>query len=318
MKGIYILGVVLLFVSCGQEVVNTTFEGKVERDQITVVTKVPGKIEHILVQEGDIVQAGDTLAVLDIPELDAKKEQALGALQSADAQYNMALKGATAGQLVQLQAKVAGLKEQYEFAKKSIDRLENLLKDSLISQQNFDETYAKYQGAKNQYLAAKAEIEEVSNGARYEQQVMALGQKERAQGAVSEVQIAAQEKYLIAPQLMEVESINLKIGELAMAGYPIINGSVQNSTFFRFTLPEDKVGRLKKGDEVTVSLPYLDNRQVQGKVVAIKALNSYANIATAYPDYENQLAVFEVKIIPKDNENANSLLTKTLAILKID
>ncbi|MCY4779553.1 biotin/lipoyl-binding protein [Sphingobacterium sp. UT-1RO-CII-1] len=318
MKGIYILGVVLLFVSCGQEVVNTTFEGKVERDQITVVTKVPGKIERILVQEGDIVQAGDTLAVLDIPELDAKKEQALGALQSADAQYNMALKGATAGQLVQLQAKVAGLKEQYEFAKKSIDRLENLLKDSLISQQNFDETYAKYQGAKNQYLAAKAEIEEVSNGARYEQQVMALGQKERAQGAVSEVQIAAQEKYLIAPQLMEVESINLKIGELAMAGYPIINGSVQNSTFFRFTLPEDKVGRLKKGDEVTVSLPYLDNRQVQGRVVAIKALNSYANIATAYPDYENQLAVFEVKIIPKDNENANSLLTKTLAILKID
>lgn len=318
MKGIYILGVVLLFVSCGQEVVNTTFEGKVERDQITVVTKVPGKIERILVQEGDVVQAGDTLAVLDIPELDAKKEQALGALQSADAQYNMALKGATAGQLVQLQAKVAGLKEQYEFAKKSIDRLENLLKDSLISQQNFDETYAKYQGAKNQYLAAKAEIEEVSNGARYEQQVMALGQKERAQGAVSEVQIAAQEKYLIAPQLMEVESINLKIGELAMAGYPIINGSVQNSTFFRFTLPEDKVGRLKKGDEVTVSLPYLDNRQVPGRVVAIKALNSYANIATAYPDYENQLAVFEVKIIPKDNENANSLLTKTLAILKID
>ena len=318
MKGINILGVVLLFVSCGEKVVDATFEGKVERDQITVVTKVPGKIEQLFVQEGDVVQAGDTLAMLDIPELDAKREQALGALQSADAQYNMALKGATAGQLVQLQAKVDGLKEQYEFAKKSIGRLENLLRDSLISQQNFDETYAKYQGAKNQYLAAKAEIEEVRNGARREQQIMALGQKERAQGAVAEVKIAEKERYLVAPQAMEVESINLKIGELAMAGYPIINGAVQNSTFFRFSLPENKVGKLKKGDEVVVSLPYLDNKEVYGKVVSIKALNSYANIATAYPDFENQLAVFEVKIVPTESEAINGLLAKTLAILKVD
>lgn len=318
MKGIYILGVVLLFVSCGEKVVDATFEGKVERDQITVVTKVPGKIEQLFVQEGDVVQAGDTLAMLDIPELDAKREQALGALQSADAQYNMALKGATAGQLVQLQAKVDGLKEQYEFAKKSIGRLENLLRDSLISQQNFDETYAKYQGAKNQYLAAKAEIEEVRNGARREQQIMALGQRERAQGAVAEVKIAEKERYLVAPQAMEVESINLKIGELAMAGYPIINGAVQNSTFFRFSLPENKVGKLKKGDEVVVSLPYWDNKEVHGKVVSIKALNSYANIATAYPDFENQLAVFEVKIVPTESEAINGLLAKTLAILKVD
>lgn len=318
MKGIYILGVVLLFVSCGEKVVDATFEGKVERDQITVVTKVPGKIEQLFVQEGDVVQAGDTLAMLDIPELDAKREQALGALQSADAQYNMALKGATAGQLVQLQAKVDGLKEQYEFAKKSIGRLENLLRDSLISQQNFDETYAKYQGAKNQYLAAKAEIEEVRNGARREQQIMALGQRERAQGAVAEVKIAEKERYLVAPQAMEVESINLKIGELAMAGYPIINGAVQNSTFFRFSLPENKVGKLKKGGEVVVSLPYWDNKEVHGKVVSIKALNSYANIATAYPDFENQLAVFEVKIVPTESEAINGLLAKTLAILKVD
>lgn len=92
-------------------------EGKVEREQITVVTKVPGKIEKILVSEGSMVHAGDTLAILSIPEVDAKAEQAQGALQSADAQYNMSVKGATSGQLVQLEAKVAGLKEQYEFAK---------------------------------------------------------------------------------------------------------------------------------------------------------------------------------------------------------
>src|SRR5690606_29824060 len=250
-----------------------------------------------------------------IPEVDAKEEQAKGALQSADAQYNMAVKGATKGQLVQLQAKVDGLKEQYEFARKSIGRLEALLLDSLIPQQKYDETYAKYQGAKNQYLAAQAELEEARNGARREQQIMALGQKERALGAVSEVNVAAQEKYVIAPQDMSVETINLKTGELAMAGYPIINGYLDRSTYFRFTLPENQIGNLQKGGAVEVEIPYLNHKKVSAKVVSIKALNAYANIASAYPDFDPQLAVFELKVVPEDAAGTKDLLTKTLVIL---
>lgn len=317
MKNFKYIPVALLFFSCADQAEKKPIQGKIEREQITVVTKVPGKIAELLVNEGDYVQAGDTLAILDIPEVDAKAEQAQGALQSADAQYDMARKGATSGQLKQLRAKVEGLKEQYEFAQKSIDRLENLLADSLISQQRFDETYAKYQGAKNQYLAAQAELAEAGSGARLEQQMMALGQKERAKGAVAEVRVAAKEKYVLAPQDMTVESINLKIGELAVAGYPIVNGSLTGSTYFRFTLPEDRVGALKKGDTVSVSLPYLQGKTLKGKVVAIRTLNSYANIATAYPDYETQQSLFEVKVVPQDALGANDLLTKALVVLDL-
>lgn len=317
MKKIFFIPLMFLFFACKNEVREKPFEGKVEREQITIVTKVPGKVAELRIQEGDFVHAGDTLAILDIPEVDAKAEQAKGALQSAEAQYNMATKGATSGQLVQLQAKVDGLKEQYEFAEKSINRLKNLLSDSLVSQQQYDETYAKYQGAKNQYLAAQAEIEEAQNGARYEQQVMALGQKERALGAVAEVKVAAQEKYLIAPQDMSVETINLNVGELATAGYAIINGYINNSTYFRFTVPENRVGKLNRGSEVILHIPYLDNKEVKGRVVAMKALSSYANISTAYPDYDNQLSVFEVKVVPQDHADVSGLLTKTLVVLQV-
>ncbi len=314
MKNFYYIPFAILFLACTHQEKQTPIQGKIEREQITVVTKVSGKIAQLLVQEGELIKAGDTLAVLDIPEVDAKAEQAQGALQSADAQYDMARKGATSGQLKQLHAKVDGLKEQYEFAQKSIDRLQNLLADSLISQQRFDETYAKYQGAKNQYLAAQAELAEAASGARLEQQIMALGQKERAKGAVAEVQVAAKEKFIIAPQDMTVESINLKIGELAVAGYPIINGSLNNTTYFRFTLPEDRVGALKKGDTLSVSLPYLQDKIVKGKIVAIRALNAYANIATAYPDYDTQQSLFEIKVVPQDMAEANDLLTKALVV----
>ena len=74
------------------------------------MTKIPGKIEQILVKEGEEVQEGQTLFVLKLPEVEAKKTQAEGAVNSAEAQYKMAKKGATDNQLKQLRAKVSGLK----------------------------------------------------------------------------------------------------------------------------------------------------------------------------------------------------------------
>lgn len=316
MKKIYFILLVFLFFSCNHTVKEKPITGKVEREQLSIVTKVPGKVAEIRVQEGDFVHAGDTLVVLDLPEVDAKEEQAKGALQSAEAQYNMAKKGATSGQLRQLQAKVDGLKEQYEFAEKSINRLKNLLADSLVPQQQYDETYAKYQGAKNQYLAAQSEIAEARNGGRYEQQIMALGQKERALGAIAEVNVAAREKYLVAPQDISVETINLKVGELATAGYAIVNGYINHTTYFRFTIPENSIGKLNKGSEVSLRVPYLENKEINGRIVSVKALNSYANIATAYPDYDNELTVFEVKVVPRDDADVSDLLTKTLVVLQ--
>src|SRR5690554_8128678 len=106
----------------------------------------------------------------------------------------MAATGATQNQLKQLNAKKSALKEQYEFAKKSLSRMDALVKDSLIPQQQYDEVFAKYQGAQAQLLAVDAEIADVQNGVRVEQQMMALGQQDRASGALQEVSIAEKEQ----------------------------------------------------------------------------------------------------------------------------
>lgn len=317
-RSILPLGIVLAMVSCSKEKIDPAFMGKIERDQISVVTKVPGTMHKILVNEGDLVKKGDTLAILDIPEVDAKREQAEGAMKAAEAQYQMAVQGATAGQLRQLNNKVNGLKEQYDFAKKSLDRLEKMLQDSLIPQQQFDEVYAKFQGAKNQYEAAKTELDEAKTGARIEQQNMALGQQLQASGAVSEVGAAEMNKYMIAPQDMSVENINLKIGELALPGYPIIGGYINESVHFRFTIAEQKLGNIQPGKEVKVKVIYKNAELINGKVSSVKALSSYANIATAYPDFDMQQTLFEVFVRPDNPEQVRDLITKATVSLELD
>ncbi len=315
-RAITVLFLTAIVFSCSKPKNNGLLQGKVENEQIAVVSKIPGKIIKILVKEGDLVQKGDTLAVLDIPEVDAKKSQAEGAVVSAKAQYSMALKGATDNQIKQLEAKKMGLKEQYEFAQKSINRLSSMLKDSLISQQTFDETFAKYQGAQAQYNAVLAEIDEARKGARIEQQTMALGQQDRAYGALQEVESANKERYVIAPQDMSIETITLNLGELALPGYTLFNGYISNSTYFRFTVQESQLSGFKKGQEISIGIPNSD-KKIKGKITIIKQLGAYVNIATAYPDYELQESLFEVRITPMDISESRDLITKTTVTLSL-
>lgn len=294
---------------------NIPIQGKVERDELAIVGKIAGRIDKILVQEGDFVKKGDTLAILDIPELVAKKAQAKGAVKSAAAQYDMSVQGASANQLKQLNAKKAALTEQYKFAKKSLERLEIMVQDSLIPQQQYDEVYAKYQGAKAQIIAVDAEIADVNNGVRLEQQLMALGQQDRAMGALDEVAVAENEQYIIAPQDMKIETITLKLGELALPGYTLFKGSLNETTYFRFTVPESKVNQYAIGNEVFIDVVY-KNVTIKGVIKNVKQIGAYANISTAYPDYDIQDPLYEVVVNPMDVNQAKELLAKSTVLLK--
>lgn len=315
-KGLMILGIALSVISCGRKSeASQVIQGKTDHDEIAVVGKIAGRMEQILVREGDYVKKGDTLAILDIPEVEAKKAQAQGAVKSAEAQYGMTVQGATTNQLKQLNAKKAALTEQYEFARKSLNRLEAMVKDSLIPQQQYDEVFAKYQGAQAQLIAVDAEISDVKNGVRIEQQMMALGQQDRALGALAEVKVAAKERYVIAPQDMQIDAITLKLGELAMPGYTLFKGVLENTTYFRFTVPESGLQSFEKGKAVSVFIPY-QNRELKGTIQNIKQIGAYANIATAYPDYDMQEPLYEIIVRPENPSEAKDILSKSTVTIK--
>ncbi|CAM3051169.1 HlyD family secretion protein [Chryseobacterium flavum] len=316
-KNISILFAALVLLgSCGKKNEKITeHEGKTKKDVISFAPKVTGRILKIYVSEGQTVKKGDTLALLDVPEVSAKIAQAQGAVNAATAQEQMAKNGATADQLRQLQAKYKGLKEQYEFAQKSYRRANNMFRDSLMSPQAHDEVYAKLQGAKAQYDAVVAELDDVKRGTRFEKVEMAAGQASQAKGALQEANVAYSERYVIATNDMEVETISLNTGELATAGFALFNGYIPESTYFRFTVPESAVSKYKKGQQVAMQVVY-NKENLEGNIVYIKQLTRYADITTAYPDYQLQDAIYEIKVRPKDMNKAKNILVNANVILK--
>jgi len=309
------LASVLSLVACKNDNPDQLTEGKTKKEIVSFAPKVTGRILKIYVEEGQTVKAGDTLAMLDVPEVSAKIAQAKGATAAATAQAQMAKNGATADQLRQLKAKQKGLAEQFEFAQKSYKRASNMFKDSLMSPQSYDEIFAKYQGAKAQLDAVNAELHDVEIGTRIEKIEMALGQEDQARGALQEANVAYSERYIIATNDMEIETISLNVGELATAGYALFNGYIPNTTYFRFTIPESKISKYQKGMTVNMKSTY-GNQEFSGKIISIKQLTKYADITTAFPDYQPEDAVYEIKVIPTDRAKVNGLLVNSSVTLK--
>ena len=98
---ISILAIVMMsLISCGNDDALTDYRGQVKYETISVSSKLAGRISKIYVEEGQTVKKGDTLAYINIPEVNAKMMQAEGAINSAQGQLNMAYKGVNVRQII--------------------------------------------------------------------------------------------------------------------------------------------------------------------------------------------------------------------------
>lgn len=306
---------ILALSSCGNEKPITDYRGKVKFETISVSSKLAGRVSQIYVQEGQTVKKGDTLAIIDIPEVNAKMMQAEGAITAAKGQLNMAYKGATIEQLDQIKGKIDAANAQLNFAQESYKRLQAMYQDSLISLQQLDEVKMKRDMAKAQVSALEAKRTEVSKGARSEQIDQAKGQLNRAIGAKEEVLSAANEKIVLAPADMSIETISLQKGELLTPGFALFNGYEKSSLFFRFTVPESKVYSFKVGQALTLINPYTED-ETPAKIIAIKQLAQYADITSTSPLYELSESIYELKVVPTSEVSNQSYFLNATILIK--
>ena len=306
---------IIVLNSCGNTDSITPYRGKVKFETISISSKLAGRISKIYVEEGQEVKKGDTLAFIDIPEVNAKMTQANGAIRAAQGQLDMAYNGATQDQLNQINGQLNSGKAQLEFAKESFNRMQAMYQDSLITQQQFDEVKMKLDIAKAQVDALEAKRNEAINSARIEQIDQAKGQLDRAIGAKDEVISASNEKYVIAPTNMSVETISLKEGELLSPGFTLFNGYEKSRMYFRFTVPESKVYDFEVGNPLTLINPYT-KEEIHAKIVAIKQLAQYADITSTAPLYELSESIYELKVVPTSSSTSHSYYANATILIK--
>ena len=272
-------------------------QGQVEVSEYRVSSKVPGRILEIRVKEGDYVKVGDTLAILDAPEVRAKMEQARGAESAAAALELKAQNGARQEQIQGAYQLWQQAKAGLEIAEKSYNRVQRLYDEGVMSAQKRDEAYANYKAMEAQMKAAQSQYDMAVNGARMEDKMAAAAQVGRARGAVNEVNSYIHETVQVAQMEGEVADVYPKVGELVGTGSPIMSIAIMDDMWGTFNVREDQLGDMKVGSEFTAFVPAF-KKDVKMKVYYLKDQGSYAVWKATKATGQYDLRTFEVKARP--------------------
>ena len=274
-----------------------TIQGQAEVNEYRVSSKVPGRILEIRVKEGQKVAAGDTLALLEAPDIQAKLEQARAAQAAAQAQDDKARKGARQEQIQAAYELWQKAKAGLTIAEKSYQRVKNLADQGVLSAQKLDEATAQRDAARATEKAAKSQYDMAVNGAEREDKAAAAALVERAKGAVAEVESYINETCLTASAAGEVSEIFPQTGELVGTGAPIMNIAMLDDMWVIFNVREDLLKGLGMGTEFEAYVPALD-RTIRLKVDYMKDLGTYAAWKATKPAGQYDLKTFEVRATP--------------------
>jgi HlyD family secretion protein len=273
-------------------------QGQVEAAEVRVSGKVPGRILELRVKEGDIVRKGDTLAILDSQEVQAKLEQAQAAEDAAQAQNSKAIKGARSEQIASAYALWQKAKAGVDIAEKSYRRVQNLFDQGVVSAQKRDEAEANYLAMQATEQAALSQYQMAKNGAEKEDKQAAEALVNRAKGAVNEVTSYLNETYLLSPIDGEISEIFPQAGELVGTGAPVMNVMDRKEAWVVFNVREDLLKELTIGSVINAYVPALD-KKVSLTVYYLKDMGTYASWKATKASGEYDLRTFEVKARPE-------------------
>lgn len=292
---VLVVGIVGFILSRPKEAL---LQGEAEATEYRVSGKVPGRIEVFLADEGQQVRKGDTLVVIDSPEIRSKIAEANAAKAAAQAQRNKAYNGAQKEQ-------IAGAYELWQKAlvgenvmAKSYERIKTLHEQKVVSDQKFDEVEAQYQAACATTRAAKSQYDLAIAGARQEDKDAAVALVERANAAVELVNSYLEEITLTSPADGIITARYPKVGELVGQGSPIMTVQDLSDMWFTFNIREDQLHSMKNGDKVQLRIPALDNREVTATVYYLVVRESYATWRATKEQGEFDSRTFEVRVRP--------------------
>ena len=286
--------------------------GRLEATEINIAAKLAGKIEQLLVDEGDYVKANQTLVQMQTNTLMAELEQANATIKVKEAELEQAkaqlqveeasLAAANAS-LASAKSSLAAKTSTYNNAKSRYERSKELMEKDVTSRQTFENDEALFQSAAADVDAAKADIQSVEASI---QSVEATIVSDKAAIQKAEASIAAakadadriqadiDDSTLTAPIDGRIQYRISEVGEVLSSGGRVLNLIDLTDVYLTFFVPEETAGQIALGADARIVLDAMDD-------IAIPASISYvASVAQFTPKsvetrVEREKLMFRVK-----------------------
>ncbi|MCB9667066.1 MAG: efflux RND transporter periplasmic adaptor subunit [Myxococcales bacterium] len=278
-----------------------TWSGTVEAWTIDVGSRVGGRIQAVLADEGDRVRAGQALIVLEAHELDALRLQAEGQLKQAEAALEKvsASRGVPSARRQQITAARARLDAQKVALEKSridLERSRQLFSSGATSQAALDNANIAFKNADAERAAYRAELEQLVQATPQDVKA-AEGTRDVAVGHMQQIDKQIEELTIRAPADARVEALDLRPGDILAPNATAARLLEPGRLFVRVYVPETQLGHIRPGLSVPVTVDSFPKRAFAGVVEYVSHQGEYTprNLQTA-DERANQVFAARVRI----------------------
>ena len=272
-------------------------EGWVEVTDYRISSKVPSRVLRLLVSEGQTVHKGDTLVIMQAPEVTAKMEQVSSIHSAAAAMEQKAFNGTRSEQIQGAYEVWQTAKAALSIAQKTYKRMNNLFEEGVLPAQKRDEALAQMQARAASEKAAKSQYDMAINGARVEDKAAASAQVRQAAGAMKEVRSYLNETVFTSPVDGEISEIFPEVSELVGTGAPIMNVLDDNDVWFTFNIREDLLPKIHINRRMKVYVSAL-NKTIPVRISLMNDIGSFAVWKATKSTGQFDLKTFEVQARP--------------------
>ncbi|WP_066505439.1 HlyD family secretion protein [Abyssisolibacter fermentans] len=291
-------------------------QGVIEAKEVSINSKIPGRVKKLLIEEGMDIKADSPLVEISSDELMAKKEQALALVKAAEAAHEAA-KGQTVAAKSLLTKAQNGARDQeiaqaqaaYDLMSSTYSRVEKLYEKGAVSQQKKEEVATQLEIAKQTLSMAKegARSEDISSAEALVTQALSMeqaaqGKLEQANGGLQEVEAYLNDTNIKAPINGVVTEINADEGELVSTGMSIATVTDLQNTWVEVKVKETDLQKISLGQEVNIKIPSYSNDVFKGSVVRINQKPDFATKRATNDNGSFDIISFGVKIKIDNNE----------------
>jgi len=279
-----------------------SLSGNVDVHQVELAFRVSGRISAVKVQEGDKVGAGQVLAELDPVPFRTDVDSAKADLAQAQAQLDKTRRGFRVEEVAQARANAAQRAADLENARVTLRRQEQLVAAGLVTHQQIDDAQARVHMSEAALAASREQLALELRGSRIEDIEAQEATVASAQARLEKAQTALADATLLAPSKGIISVRAREPGAIVQAGQTVYTLTLNDPVWIRAYVSQPRLGRIKPGMPVKVTIDSMPGRQYDGTVGFISPQAEFTPKTVQTEQVRDDL-VYRIRVIASDPDN---------------
>lgn len=285
----------IVIVSCSDDSSGKLeYSGTIESKDLMISSQLPGKIESIFFDEGDLVKKGDTLLIIEHEKLNLQLAQAKAQKRGILSQLKMLKDGARKEDRNLASESLIQAEANYKVAKTNKERMTKLFESESITQKQYDDAILGYDVALSMYNSAKQNVLK-SESARPEQIEQLMASLDQSEAAVSLIEKSISDSYVTTP--ISGQIVNRFVEKSEIVSFLSSLMKIVDLTDSELTIYVNEVdlAHIQLKQEVSVSIDAYPNKSFSGKIIFISPEAEFTPKNIQTKDERTKL-VFAVKV----------------------